>query len=36
MSNVVEQLARAAGLADIHDKVMEEKRLTFDEGVRLF
>jgi aminodeoxyfutalosine synthase len=36
MSNVVEQLARAAGLADIHDKVMEEKRLTFDDGVRLF
>ena len=36
MSKVVEQLARAAGLADIHDKVMDEKRLSFDDGVRLF
>ena len=36
MSNVVEQLARAAGLADIHDKVMDGTRLSFDDGVRLF
>jgi len=36
MSKVVEQLARAAGLADIHDRVMDEKRLSFDDGVRLF
>jgi aminodeoxyfutalosine synthase len=36
MSKVLERLARAAGLADIHDKVMEGKRLSFDDGVRLF
>jgi len=36
MSKVLEQLARAAGLADIHDKVMDGKRLSFDDGVRLF
>ena len=36
MSKVLERLARAAGLSDIHDKVMEGKRLSFDDGVRLF
>jgi aminodeoxyfutalosine synthase len=36
MSHVLESLAHASGLADIHDKVMEGRRLTFDDGVRLF
>jgi aminodeoxyfutalosine synthase len=36
LSRVVEQLARAADLADIHDKVMAGERLTFQDGVRLF
>jgi aminodeoxyfutalosine synthase len=36
MSRVVEELARSAGLADIHDKVVSGGRLTHEEGVRLF
>jgi aminodeoxyfutalosine synthase len=36
MSQVLEQSARAAGLSDIHDKVMAGERLTYDDGVRLF
>ena len=36
MSQVLEKLSHEAGLADIHDKVMEGSRLTFDDGVRLF
>jgi aminodeoxyfutalosine synthase len=36
LSKVVEQLSRAAGLADIHEKVMAGERLTFQDGVRLF
>jgi aminodeoxyfutalosine synthase len=36
MSHVLESLAHASGLADIHDKVMEGRRLSFDDGVRLF
>ncbi len=36
MSEVVEQLARAANLGDIHDKVLLGLRLTRDDGVRLF
>ena len=35
MSSVVAQLAHQAGLADIHDKVLEERRLTEEDGVRL-
>ena len=35
-ARVVETLAREAGLADIHDKVMAGERLGFDDGVRLF
>jgi aminodeoxyfutalosine synthase len=36
LSQVVEQLSRAAGLADIYRKVMAEQRLSFADGVRLF
>ena len=36
MSQVIGQLARAAGLADIHDKVMAGERLSFADGTRLF
>ena len=36
MTPAVEQLAHAVGLADIHDKVMAEERLGYDDGVRLF
>jgi aminodeoxyfutalosine synthase len=36
MSSVVEQLALAAGLAEIYDKVVHQRRLSFDDGVRLF
>lgn len=36
MSQVLETLAHEAGLADVHDKVMEGRRLDFDDGVRLF
>ena len=36
MSRVVEQLAHAAGLADIHDKVRAGERLSFADGLRLF
>jgi len=36
MSKVVEQLACAAGLGDVYEKVMGEQRLSFDDGVRLF
>ena len=36
MSNALETLAGVAGLADIHDKVMEGVRLSFDDGLRLF
>ena len=36
MSQVVEQLARSAGLGDIYTKVMDGIRLTFDDGLRLY
>jgi len=36
MSEVVAELAKAAGLADIHEKVAAEQRLTYEDGVRLF
>jgi aminodeoxyfutalosine synthase len=36
MSRVVETLAREAGLADIHAKVMDGERLSFADGVRMF
>jgi aminodeoxyfutalosine synthase len=36
MSQVVEHLAEAAGLADLHAKVRSGERLTYDDGVRLF
>ena len=36
MSRVIERLTEAAGLRDLHDKVMARERLTFDDGVRLF
>ena len=36
MSQVIEQLAHASGLADIHDKVVAGERLTGDDGIRLF
>jgi len=36
MSPAVAELAHAAGLADIHDKVMEGRRLDRDDGERLF
>jgi len=36
LSDLVQKLARAAGLEDIHDKVVRGDRLSFDDGVRLF
>jgi aminodeoxyfutalosine synthase len=36
MSRVIERLSEAAGLRDLHDKVLAGERLTFDDGVRLF
>ena len=36
MSGVLEELSRAAGLSDIHDKVLEGRRLSFDEGLRVY
>src|SRR5215831_8095025 len=36
MSRVLETLASTAGLGTIHDKVMEGRRLSFDDGVALF
>ena len=36
MAAVLEALSEAAGLRDVHDKVMEGRRLTFDDGVRMF
>jgi len=33
---VIDRLTEAAGLRDLWDKVREERRLTFDDGVRLF
>jgi aminodeoxyfutalosine synthase len=36
MSRVIERLAQAAGLADIHRKVQDGVRLGAEEGVRLF
>jgi len=36
LSRLVEKLAHAAGLADIHTKVVRHQRLSFDDGVRLF
>ena len=36
MSTVLERLTEAAGLRDVHDAVMEGRRLSFDDGVRLF
>jgi aminodeoxyfutalosine synthase len=35
MSQVVAELAHAAGLTEFHDKVMAGERLTHDDGVRL-
>ena len=35
MPEVLEQLAHAAGLGDIHDKVLDGGRLSYEEGVRL-
>ena len=36
MSQVVERLAEAAGLSEIHDRVEGGERLSFSDGVRLF
>jgi len=36
VSGVLEELSRAAGLSDIHDKVLEGRRLSFDEGLRVY
>jgi aminodeoxyfutalosine synthase len=36
VSAIVERLCREAGIGDLHDKVMDCRRLTFDDGVRLF
>ena len=36
MSKLVAELCHTAGLADIHDKVREGTRLSYDDGVRLF
>jgi aminodeoxyfutalosine synthase len=36
MSQVLEKLAHAAGLAGIHDKVLRGERLSFDDGVALY
>ena len=36
MADPIAHLARAAGLADIHAKVLAGERLSFDDGVRLF
>ena len=36
MSQVLEKLAHAAGLAGIHDKIMRGERLSFDDGVALY
>ena len=36
MSKVVEALANTAGLSDIYSKVMDEQRLSFQDGVRLY
>ncbi len=36
MSRVVEHLARAAGLSELHDKLRAGERLSHDDGVRLF
>jgi len=36
MSKVIETLTRSAGLADIYAKVMDGRRLTFLDGVRLY
>ncbi|HJQ98191.1 MAG TPA: aminofutalosine synthase MqnE [Candidatus Polarisedimenticolaceae bacterium] len=36
MSQPLEKLAHAAGLAEIHDKVMRGERLSFDDGVALY
>jgi aminodeoxyfutalosine synthase len=36
MSKVVEQLVGAAGLSDIYRKVIDKRRLTYEDGVRLF
>ena len=35
-AKVLERLCDAAGLRDLHDKVLEGRRLAFDDGVRLF
>ena len=36
MSRVLERLVEAAGLRDLHDKLEEGRRLSFEDGVRLF
>ncbi len=35
MSKLLEQLAAKAGLADVYTKVMNEERLSFDDGIRI-
>ena len=35
MSRMLERLAESAGLSDIYTKVRDEKRLSYDDGVRL-
>jgi len=36
VSRITERLAEAAGLRDIHDRVLAGERLSFDDGVRMF
>jgi len=36
LSKVVETLAEAAGLRDVYEKIEDGRRLSFDDGVRLF
>src|SRR4051812_194281 len=36
MSNIWRRAIEAAGLGDIHDKVLREERLSFDDGLRLY
>ncbi len=36
MSKIVEALAQSAGLSDIYGKVMDGRRLTFRDGLRLY
>ena len=36
MTKIVEASAKAAGLGDVYEKVAEGRRLSFDDGLRLF